>query len=263
MAFGKKLAYIVKVNDVRDIPGADRIQLASVMDYTVVIKKNEYKPGDLGLYVEVGSVLPDGLSPEDKVTYDAMKDGSFFKDNGVISAEEMTAAKAELQKHSKYPYFEFLRDKDFYIKSMKLNKFGVISQGILFKPEDIGLGKVKLGQDFTKELCITEKVEDEEEAGLNRKKDNFIVRYMMRYAWFRALSVSLIVLLRYGTLHSLESLTKKTFRRFTLRCMLNMQMKSGSLLRSWKDKTFQSLFRKRQGMVWKDYKTCRCLFSYS
>lgn len=186
MAFGKKLAYIVKVNDVSDIPGADRIQLASVMDYTVVIKKNEYKPGDLGLYVEVGSVLPDGLSPEDKVTYAAMKDGSFFKDNGVISVEEMDAAKAELQKHSKYPYFEFLRDKDFYIKSMKLNKFGVISQGILFKPEDIGLGKVKLGQDFTKELCITEKVEDEEEAGLNGKKDNFIVRYMMRYAWFRA-----------------------------------------------------------------------------
>ena len=186
MAFGKKLAYIVKVNDVRDIPGADRIQLASVMDYTVVIKKNEYKPGDFGLYVEVGSVLPDGLSTEDKVTYAAMKDGSFFKDNGVISAEEMDAAKAELQKHSKYPYFEFLRDKDFCIRSMKLNKFGVISQGILFKPEDIGLGKVKLGQDFTKELCITEKVEDEEEAGLNGKKDNFIVRYMMRYAWFRA-----------------------------------------------------------------------------
>ena len=262
MAFGKKLAYIVKVNDVRDSPGADRIQLASVMDYTVVIKKNEYKPGDLGLYVEVGSVLPDGLSPEDKVTYAAMKDGSFFKDNGVISVEEMDAAKAELQKHSKYPYFEFLRDKDFYIKSMKLNKFGVISQGILFKPEDIGLGKVKLGQDFTKELCITEKVEDEEEAGLNGKKDNFIVRYMMRYAWFRAWRNSHRVAEVWDP-SFLESLTKKTFRRSTLRCMLNMQMKSGSLLRSWKDKTFQSLFRKRQGMVWKDYKTCRCLFSYS
>ena len=83
---------IVKVNDVRDIPGADRIQLASVMDYTVIIKKNEYKPGDLGLYVEVGSVLPDGLSTEDKVTYAAMKDGSYFKNCGVISAEEMDAA---------------------------------------------------------------------------------------------------------------------------------------------------------------------------
>lgn len=108
-------------------------------------------------------MLPDGLSAEDKVTYAAMKDGSYFK-GAEVSVEEMEKAKAELQNRSKYPYFEFLRDKDFYIKSMKLNKFGVISQGILFKPEDLGLGKVKLGQDFTKDLCITEKVEDEEEA---------------------------------------------------------------------------------------------------
>lgn len=47
MAFGKKLAYIVKVNDVRDIPGADRIQLASVMDYTVIIKKKNTSPATL------------------------------------------------------------------------------------------------------------------------------------------------------------------------------------------------------------------------
>ena len=186
MAFGKKLAYIVKVNDVRDIPGADRIQLASVMDYTVVIKKNEYKPGDLGLYVEVGAVLPDGLADHpdlrDKLIKLSQHDGEFenWTEDAIKSAVD------EIMKVHKYPYFEFLRNKDFYIKSMKLNKFGVISQGILFKPEDLGLGKVKLGQDFTKDLCITEKVEDEEEAGLNGKKDNFIIRYLMRYAWFRA-----------------------------------------------------------------------------
>lgn len=146
--YGKPLAYIVKIKDIREIPGADRIELATVMDYTVVVKKNEYKPGDLGLYVEVDSLLPDDAE--------------------------------------KYPFFEFLRDKKFKIKSMKLGKFGVISQGILFKPSDIGLSNVKVGQDYTQHFNITEIVLDEEEAGLtNNKKDNWFIRKLMRYKWFR------------------------------------------------------------------------------
>ena len=147
--YGKPLAYIVKIKDIREIPGADRIELATVMDYTVVVKKNEYKPGDFGLYVEVDSVLPDDAE--------------------------------------KFPFFEFLRDKKFKIKSMKLGKFGVISQGILFKPSDIGLTNVKVGQDYTQQFKITEIVQDEEEAGLtnNNKKDNWFIRKLMRYKWFR------------------------------------------------------------------------------
>ena len=147
--YGKPLAYIVKIKDIREIPGADRIELATVMDYTVVVKKNEYKPGDFGLYVEVDSVLPDDAG--------------------------------------KFPFFEFLRDKKFKIKSMKLGKFGVISQGILFKPSDIGLTNVKVGQDYTQQFKITEIVQDEEEAGLtnNNKKDNWFIRKLMRYKWFR------------------------------------------------------------------------------
>ena len=146
--YGKPLAYIVKIKDIREIPGADRIELATVMDYTVVVKKNEYKPGDFGLYVEVDSVLPDDAE--------------------------------------KFPFFEFLRDKKFKIKSMKLGKFGVISQGILFKPSDIGLTNVKVGQDYTQQFKITEIVQDEEEAGLtnNNKKDNWFIRKLMRYKWF-------------------------------------------------------------------------------
>ena len=147
--YGKPLAYIVKIKDIREIPGADRIELATVMDYTVVVKKNEYKPGDFGLYVEVDSVLPDDAE--------------------------------------KFPFFEFLRDKKFKIKSRKLGKFGVISQGILFKPSDIGLTNVKVGQDYTQQFKITEIVQDEEEAGLtnNNKKDNWFIRKLMRYKWFR------------------------------------------------------------------------------
>lgn len=184
--YGKQLAYIVKINDVTPIEGADKIELAHVLDYTVVVKKHEFSPGDLALYIEVDSVLPDGFTSEQKVTYEAIKDGSYFK--GLeTTVEEANAAMERLKAASKYPYFEFLREKKFKIKSMKLSKFGVISQGILFRPSDLKITDAKLGKDYTDQFEIREIVQDEEEAGLNTqyKKDGLFVRFMMRYGWFR------------------------------------------------------------------------------
>lgn len=189
--YGKPLAYIVKIGEIREIPGADRIELASVMDYTVVVNKNEFKTGDLGLYVEVDSVLPDGLSPEfaDKLVKLTQRDGDYAS----WTEDSIKAAVKTIMDMHKYPYFEFLRPKKFKIKSMKLSKFGVISQGILFKPEDVGLTKYKLGQDFTEQFEIKETVEDEEEAGIaaaeeeRKKKLSWWKRKLCRWAFFRKL----------------------------------------------------------------------------
>lgn len=180
--FGKSLAYIVKIKDIREIPGADRIELATVMDYTVVVKKGEYKPGDLGLYIEVDSLLPDGLTDELRAKYTDIKEGREMAD---ATKEEIETALKTIQESSKYPYFEFLRDRKFKIKSMKLGKFGVISQGILFKPSELGITDAKVGKDYTLQFGITEIVQDEEEAGLTGKKDNWFVRKLMRYSWYR------------------------------------------------------------------------------
>lgn len=180
--FGKPLAYIVKIKDIREIPGADRIELATVMDYTVVVKKGEYKPGDLGLYIEVDSLLPDGLTDELRAKYTDIKEGREMAD---ATKEEIETALKTIQESSKYPYFEFLRDRKFKIKSMKLGKFGVISQGILFKPSELGITDAKAGKDYTLQFGITEIVQDEEEAGLTGKKDNWFVRKLMRYSWYR------------------------------------------------------------------------------
>ena len=185
--YGKPLAYVVKVGEIREIPDADRIELASVMDYTVVVKKNEFKEGDLGVYVEVDSVLPDGLADQaelrDKLVKLTQHDGEYEN----WSEEQIQAAVAEIMKVHKYPYFEFLRGKKFKIKSMKLSKFGVVSQGILFRPVDLKLTDVKVGQDLTQRFEITEIVQDEEEAGLaaQYQKDGWLVKKLMRFKWFR------------------------------------------------------------------------------
>lgn len=58
----RKLATIVKINDIQPIPNADAIEVASVKGWKVVVKKNEYKIGDLAVYYEIDSLLP--IKPE-------------------------------------------------------------------------------------------------------------------------------------------------------------------------------------------------------
>ena len=51
-------ATIQKIIDIQPIPGADRIEVASVLGWKVVVKKGEYKVGDMVVYVCIDSVLP-------------------------------------------------------------------------------------------------------------------------------------------------------------------------------------------------------------
>jgi hypothetical protein len=54
----RKLATIRKVIKVIPIEGADNIELAQIDGWQCVIKRGEFKEGDLGVYFEIDSVLP-------------------------------------------------------------------------------------------------------------------------------------------------------------------------------------------------------------
>ena len=56
----RKLSKIVRVDDVVPIAGADAIEAAKLGGWTVVVKKAEFKPGDLAIYFEIDSFLPQG-----------------------------------------------------------------------------------------------------------------------------------------------------------------------------------------------------------
>jgi RNA ligase (TIGR02306 family) len=56
----RTLARIVRVDGVTPIVGADAIECAQIGGWTVVIKKDEYKTGDLAVYFEIDSFLPAG-----------------------------------------------------------------------------------------------------------------------------------------------------------------------------------------------------------
>ena len=55
----RQLATIKEINDIIPIEGKDRIVLAIVDGWSIVIKKEEFKIGDKCVYIEIDSVLPE------------------------------------------------------------------------------------------------------------------------------------------------------------------------------------------------------------
>ena len=58
MSKNRKLVSVQYVHDVSPIPGANRIELAHVLGWQCVVKKGQFKKGDLGVYFEIDSFLP-------------------------------------------------------------------------------------------------------------------------------------------------------------------------------------------------------------
>lgn len=55
----RELAYVVKVDDIRPIAGRDRVECAVVGGWTIMVCKDQFKPGDLGIYFEIDSQVPE------------------------------------------------------------------------------------------------------------------------------------------------------------------------------------------------------------
>ena len=59
----RKLATIRKIDALRPIPDADAIECAVIGGWTCVVKKGEFKAGDLAVYCEIDSWIPHELAP--------------------------------------------------------------------------------------------------------------------------------------------------------------------------------------------------------
>jgi len=59
----RKMASIRRIDSVNPIPNADAIEVATVGGWKVVIKKGEFAPGDLAVYCEIDSWIPNELAP--------------------------------------------------------------------------------------------------------------------------------------------------------------------------------------------------------
>jgi RNA ligase (TIGR02306 family) len=112
------LASVVRIVDIQPIVGADAIMVASVKGWKVVVKKDEYKVGDLAVYYEIDSFLP--VRPQ----FEFLRKSSFKR----MGSSE-----------------------GFRLKTIRLR--GQISQGLLTPIPD-GILDPKEGDDLTEALDI-------------------------------------------------------------------------------------------------------------
>ncbi len=120
----RKLASIQRVLEIVPIANADAIELARINGWQCVVKKGEFKPGSLGVFLEIDAVPPD--SPAFRWLW------------------QPKTAQAEA---------EFARPEKFRIRTMKLR--GALSQGLLLVPAAVGLTDVAVGDDVTELLGVT------------------------------------------------------------------------------------------------------------
>lgn len=148
---GKRaLAYIVKVDNITPIEGADNIELAHVGGWNVIIRKQEFAVGESAVFFEIDSKLPE-------------KEWS-----------------------------EFLRPKHFKVKTYKLNKFGVVGQGLLLSTDILPEGtSTEVNTDVTDILGVTYAVKEDNRRKANNdpnaKYKNMASRHkkLAKYGWFR------------------------------------------------------------------------------
>ena len=54
-----KLASVQIIVDIQPIPEADKIVTATVLGWQIVVKKDEFKVGDLVSYIQIDTVVPE------------------------------------------------------------------------------------------------------------------------------------------------------------------------------------------------------------
>lgn len=195
----RALAHIEKVVKTYGIEKADKVEMVQIMDYHVVAGKGDYKEGDLVVYVEVDSILPDGLS--DALAVELKSVNKTLKTATGDELAKATARKAEILAQNTRPEFEFLRDScKFRIKAKKYNSIGVISQGILFTTSILPEGtEISEGLDVTSILGIVKVVEDADEVNeeVQEQKDErsafekMLDSKFRRYAPYRKLKAKI------------------------------------------------------------------------
>ena len=145
----RKLATIRTIANIEPIPNADRIEVAQIDGWEVIISKSDnFSQGDKVVYIEIDSKMP------------------------------------------KTPEYDFLKSRKYVVKTIKLR--GQVSQGLVLPLAVLPPGDYKVGDDVTEILGVTKydpEAEQENAIVAENKKQSPIIKYFMRFKWFRKLVI--------------------------------------------------------------------------
>ena len=197
--YGKSMAHIEQIVKVYPIEGADSVEMAQVLDWHVVVRKNQFKVGDLAVYVEMDSIFPDTLPEQYQLEMNllasVMTRLNRNRNKNKDEIETVRVRMEELKKFNPRPATEILRSRKFKVRCVNYASFNIISQGILFNIEELlsPYNYYSEGQDVTEELGIKQIIEDPEEAGVyeDAKINNPILRTLnkklLKYSLYRGI----------------------------------------------------------------------------
>lgn len=145
----RKLAHIELISEIKEIPNTQNIEVAEVLGWQCVVKKGEFKVGDVVIYVEVDSVMPQ--TPE----FEFLRERKFrvktIKLRGQVSQGLVLPIDAVSEQYNK--------------------------------------GKLSIGDDVSAIIGITKYLAPSERDEMRQEvtERGKIARYMRRYSFFRKL----------------------------------------------------------------------------
>ena len=158
--------FVPDLNDKGEKVYADSIEKIHVLGWTLIANKGEFKPGDKCVFFEIDSKIPA---------------------NKFLDADGKD-------------YFDFLARKNYCVKTYKLNKFGIWSQGLAIPLSKVGVDpSTELNTDLTETLGITYVIKEDNFRKSDRREDqiksykakykkffsNKLVKKLMRFRFFR------------------------------------------------------------------------------
>ena len=92
----RELCYVVTIDDIKPIAGKDRVECAVVGGWTIMVRKDQFKPGDTAIYFEIDSKVPETEPFEFlaqkkyriKTQRYKTSEGPFFSQGLLMSAED-------------------------------------------------------------------------------------------------------------------------------------------------------------------------------
>ena len=130
----RELCYVVKIDSIEPIPGRDRVECARVGGWTIMVRKDQFKPGDLGIYFEIDSKVPakepfmflEGKHFKIKTQKYKTPNGQFWSQGLLMAAEDFNGtleqdAFGELQIILKInDNYKIFHEKDFLTKELNV-----------------------------------------------------------------------------------------------------------------------------------------------
>ena len=177
----RELCWVARINDVKPIPGKDRVECAVVGGWTIMVRKDQFKPGDLGIYFEIDSKTPEtepfeflaGKHYKIKTQGYRIPDGKFYSQGLLMSADDFGGMQYQDGDGTMYLHF----GKDSYFKENKdyaEGDFLTEKLGVVYAVDDDNKRKAKTNPDAKINAALARHPKIAKKYGKLIKKNKFL-----------------------------------------------------------------------------------------